>query len=801
MSHIIENEIFHFSFMIIKLTMNLDIAQTRVFLEYKYDVMSDDMIPKDIPIDVINTCMKYGVIAGGFVISLLMPEYKPSDIDVFILNNSRDNVESLIKELSLKFNDISCEYISSIIQVHTKQLMYPIQIILTNHKRPEDITTSFDMDYTQCGIKIGDDDNLLIFKSHAATHALDSKQIKYLTLRAPIRRINKAIIKGFKVAEELKQLAENNDEERNINYSILNLTELSVIINNMKPLVKNNEYFDPKSTLMSKKEFLLNNGKDYIISRFVYRPKDTNEMRVNLDKRINGSTGVLRTIYENIEKEKYETALILSFFENPNKYVILGILEYSSEYSIDDILSIIDNIFDNSNVFDTPELTYECATSNIKIYIPESEYNEKETFINCNKDDLSEMEYFKNLFMSNMKESQTNIITINDTYSDVIYLLLNFNKLKDKSQLLEFSYNHICMLHKLSDRLVYIELKLICRDILIRFLNKATFKDLVSYMFLLNDKEIMHAVNIFVNDNIDFARSLIKHLDIDEFDFLLNNIERNYSKLFLMLSKSPYKYKDKIIYLIRDDPQVLRINGKKIIDEIVASKDIDILTLSLQIISKPLDSIINYPNYWKIVSLDNFDVNKLRLSSPYQFSMHSNINIKKMSLLYDNCLDWKLKLPKVSFTGFLSDKVSERNICTYRLNESLESHLKLINIFNQLKAFVIKSIEPYISDLKLNRFTQNGCIYDQVINNIFTQTETGAKIYIKLNKNIIIRDYDYNNNSQKSLEDYRPRQYPYIMHNGLLTINEIFCCAQKLYFGKYLSYCCVETPNNFTTDN
>lgn len=145
-----------------------------VYVTYKYADINIKNI-KDIK-NIIDIILDYGIIAGGFALSLISKEYKTRDIDVFILNNNNNVMRELIEKLSHELNNIKLRYYGSVVEITSDGFM-PIQIILTDHKNPEDVTTAFDMDYVQCGIKRNPQGNIILFRSDIAELAHENKYI------------------------------------------------------------------------------------------------------------------------------------------------------------------------------------------------------------------------------------------------------------------------------------------------------------------------------------------------------------------------------------------------------------------------------------------------------------------------------------------------------------------------------------------------------------------------------------------------------------------------------------------------
>src|SRR5206468_1998933 len=68
-----------------------------------------------LPLDLLNLLLDHGVIAGGFALSLFLPECKPSDIDIFVLNGDRGKFISLIKSIQTYFPDATWSIHGSVV--------------------------------------------------------------------------------------------------------------------------------------------------------------------------------------------------------------------------------------------------------------------------------------------------------------------------------------------------------------------------------------------------------------------------------------------------------------------------------------------------------------------------------------------------------------------------------------------------------------------------------------------------------------------------------------------------------------
>jgi hypothetical protein len=163
-----------------------------------------------------------GVIAGGFVANLLTTGSAPGDIDVFILNSDRAAVTRLLEHLDAYFQDHDRKvlkdivklgyyipsntivgHFKSVITVYHPSVKVPIQIVFTDKPTIQDLLTTFDLDYVQCGL-IWEEDQIKLVRSTLAQQAHDSRKIHYYQWSSRLR-MKKAQAKGFAIPQSVNR--------------------------------------------------------------------------------------------------------------------------------------------------------------------------------------------------------------------------------------------------------------------------------------------------------------------------------------------------------------------------------------------------------------------------------------------------------------------------------------------------------------------------------------------------------------------------------------------------------------------
>lgn len=166
--------------------------------------------------ELLRILLNAGVIAGGFVTNLLTTNSLPGDIDVFILKSNRPALEQLLRNLCLYFAKYDQETLAkiinlgyyipsnfvlghyrSVITVYHPCLKIPIQLIFTDKSSLQDLLTTFDLDYVQCGLML-ESGQVRLVQSTLAQLAHADRRIRYYQWSSRLRML-KAQTKGFTI--------------------------------------------------------------------------------------------------------------------------------------------------------------------------------------------------------------------------------------------------------------------------------------------------------------------------------------------------------------------------------------------------------------------------------------------------------------------------------------------------------------------------------------------------------------------------------------------------------------------------
>jgi hypothetical protein len=165
---------------------------------------------------LMTMLLEAGVIAGGFVTNLLTTGSSPGDIDIFILNSNRTALNRLLEHLDTYFKDqdrtilkdiINQGYyipsntiighFKSVITVYHPSIKVPLQLVFTDKPTIQDLLTTFDLDYVQCGL-FWEDGQIKVVRSTLAQQAHATRKIHYYQWSSRLR-MKKAQAKGFTI--------------------------------------------------------------------------------------------------------------------------------------------------------------------------------------------------------------------------------------------------------------------------------------------------------------------------------------------------------------------------------------------------------------------------------------------------------------------------------------------------------------------------------------------------------------------------------------------------------------------------
>src|SRR5205085_2602131 len=128
-------------------------------------------------------------------------------------------------------------------------------------------------------------------------------------------------------------------------------------------------------------------------------------------------------------------------------------------------------------------------------------------------------------------------------------------------------------------------------------------------------------------------------------NLLLTRVQQN--------KKTEKQWLVQIMQVIGQEPYLIKFDGQRILDKIMATKDLDLITLALKCVTQNLVVISPYPSYFNVVQIDKFDFNKLELSTDDYFD---NLGCQYWNLSYDGNSNWVVALPKMYFSGFRLQK-------------------------------------------------------------------------------------------------------------------------------------------------
>lgn len=413
--------------------------------------------------------------------------------------------------------------------------------------------------------------------------------------------------------------------------------------------------------------------------------------------------------------------------------------------------------------------------------------------IKCHKKIISQIDYFKNMLAHGMKESQSNTIVMNDMDPNIMRYLIDHIYSQDLKRLQAISYHEICLLHQLSDQLVYFELKNECERILINCLNDKTATDLIGYLESLITGNISLETKLcqYINNSQLFQEEIILSITHKQIVYILTKLEVLPIVKALMGLTWYRENHEQISFLAVIQKQLKSIAGEsdeqmnKLVDKLIEVNNAELMAITLKLfVSTP---IISPQSDNGIVSLNNFDISKLTFSSLIKHNIGSS-SYNTINILYNQNSDWVLKLPTLQFVGFNKQKlpVETDYTCCFQEKDMKSKE------WNRLKKILIQ-IQEKISKELIN----HNLIIQPILYSIHNQEILNVKV--KKNKGVFLNsETRYVIPIEQISVTPVSKMFPYTLSDGRLNISQVYIGYDKAVLQKSISYGLIEISKKNT---
>lgn len=792
------------------------INRKEIFLLYEQSLLSNDQeqqLRRLVDPELLSILLKYGVIAGGAALSVFCPRAIAEDVDVFVLNSNRDALTALLHELHDHVTKSGCVYMwsiqGSVIELRGADIP-KIQIVFDFNKTVEELLTSFDMDYIQCAI-CNMNNQITAVRSNICKLAHDAMKVNYV---GPTRlyRLKKAEQKGFAIPLHYSVLLSPSPPVRNtVDFVEVSFENLMKQIASLKPLLKRIHYdkIDPVTGEEIELPYC------FAACEFVYHSTPTPEAQRRLDAMLNSDDPTDVKIATYLKEGSFRSALIEAYITSTkgNSFVP-ALVSKANRKSLDDILDLIRRIqlFKLESIF-KPYYGPPDASDKVKIRV------ENNPAIEVPIDLLKKVKYFEKLLSSGMKETSSGVIDMTDVSYTSLQHLLTYAAAPYHKTLSRLSYIELCSLHHLCDRFFYNECAACCFDLMICHLNDATALELIWYLSSVHCGyelfQLQEQLNNYVRSSVRFRTELIGSLDNDDIYFILNRCSLEPSKK-LLLRLCWIHSQEKADYssiVLPESVSELGTDGDEIIKVIQSSKNVELLSSALTLLSSKALSKSRVPSGLFVIRPESFDFSLLSLGpltehrAPVLHGGYHGGIFKRIIILYDNRDDWSIALPDVPFFGVKMDRLTMDRYdatCLLRYVER-DKNQTLLAFMERFYEWLLTAI-PHVpgirsalgqSNITSDRLRQ--CVtplikhmIDRVVGEIIPHSD--SYLYLRVNPGrVALKDtftgQDLTEPDVRS--DYVAPFDPYILSSGVMQIRNLYfgggkCSPQKYLISGYI---------------
>jgi hypothetical protein len=413
---------------------------------------------------------------------------------------------------------------------------------------------------------------------------------------------------------------------------------------------------------------------------------------------------------------------------------------------------------------------------------------------------LEKLDYFKQMLAAKMREQTSGQVELHDVDTPTVQRLVNYLADSTSVNLTELPYSELCRLHQLADRLVYPELKQVCSDLLTVCLNDATVRGVLTYLATgVIDATLATALVEYISQSYVFQREIVPTLSEEELT-VIQGLDLPMTVKIVVALASPVQDSSTLNRVKEWLRQVSESELGDILDHLIAqpTNNLEIQTIILTRL-RPLIKTRADPAGFYVVQLNNFDVTKLSLGAPVRHQLFNmGVSYTTVPILYEGRSDWVLKLPPFRFPGLhVKYDPGQRPSFTLQLRYSeiqpdlpatergpLVAHLD--HVLQSIDDSVVMNLFTIRHALQLNVATA-AQVRNFIPSLVKSPPPNGAlppgnpnpmnSIWMKIKSAAVFRDHGTNQLLQPAslAQNGVGLAEPYIMHNGLLRLNRIYC--------------------------